>query len=66
MGDIVQPLHSIARFTADYTSGDAGGNGFSLPSKYSVRNLHALWDKVMYEERTSVSRPFTPETWAAF
>ncbi len=47
MGDIHQPLHATAAFSAvalnptDHPHGDAGGNGIHLGEH---RNLHALWD----------------------
>jgi hypothetical protein len=51
VGDVHQPLHAIARFTAHDTDGDNGGNdvnhlhcaaGVDCPA-----NLHALWDGVL-------------------
>ena len=47
LGDIHQPLHGTAAFTArvlnpaDHPHGDAGGNAIHLAQG---RNLHALWD----------------------
>lgn len=47
MGDIHQPLHGTAAFSAAalgpaaFPHGDAGGNGIHLADR---RNLHALWD----------------------
>lgn len=49
LGDIHQPLHSLARVDSDYPSGDRGGNDFPVPSHYSTKELHAVWDSVMYE-----------------
>lgn len=49
VGDIHQPLHSTARVNEDYPRGDKGGNAFPLPSHYGAKNLHAVWDKVLYE-----------------
>lgn len=65
-GDIVQPLHNMNRYTADYPKGDKGANAFKLPYRYAVKSLHSLWDKVLYEERYNIRRPFTEETWAEF
>jgi len=49
VGDIHQPLHATSRVDHEYNSGDRGGNSFPLPVKDSVKNLHALWDSVLYE-----------------
>lgn len=49
LGDIHQPLHSLARVDSAYPSGDRGGNDFPVPSHYSTKELHAVWDSVMYE-----------------
>ena len=64
LGDIVQPLHNMGRFTRKYPDGDRGGNAFKLKSKYGVTNLHSLWDKVLYEERNNIPRPISAEDWA--
>ena len=48
MGDIVQPLHCEMRYNSDYPEGDKGGNTFPLPNHYSIDELHALWDMVLY------------------
>lgn len=66
LGDIVQPLHSMNRYSAELPKGDKGGNGFKLPYRYRVKSLHSLWDKVLYEERYNIRRPFTEETWTKF
>jgi len=36
VGDIMQPLHCVSRYSSDYPTGDAGGNAFELPYHYSV------------------------------
>ncbi len=50
VGDLHQPLHATNRFTADATSGDAGGN-FEKVSCAAAdncpRNLHAVWDDIL-------------------
>jgi hypothetical protein len=43
VGDVHQPLHATARFTALDTDGDDGGNGVELSSG----NLHSFWDDVL-------------------
>lgn len=51
VGDLHQPLHTVARLSAAHPDGDQGGNLFSvrLPlthpkSKSSSVNLHSFWD----------------------
>lgn len=48
VGDIHQPLHSVARATETLPEGDRGGNDFKIVSppnwKPAPRNLHFLWD----------------------
>lgn len=48
VGDIHQPMHSIARDTDEFPRGDRGGNDFKLlpPAgvKLEPKNLHFLWD----------------------
>ena len=66
IGDLVQPLHSMGRYNADYPTGDKGGNAFDLTYRYGVDNLHSLWDKVQYEERSNIARPIEPAVWENF
>jgi hypothetical protein len=66
MGDIAQPFHCEDRYTADNTDGDKGANEFPLPYHYGVDELHALWDKVLYDQHTNIARPFTSDTWTDF
>jgi len=63
IGDIHQPLHTTARVNDDYPKGDKGGNDFPLPNHYSAKNLHSVWDKVVYEFKYSAPLPFTEESW---
>jgi len=66
IGDIVQPLHSMMRYNKNYTTGDSGANDFPLPNHYTIDNLHSLWDKLLYKERTNIARPFTADSWLKF
>lgn len=66
LGDIVQPLHSMSRFSPELPKGDKGGNAFKLPYRYRVKSLHSLWDKVLYEERYNIRRPISDDKWADF
>ncbi len=49
LGDIHQPLHALSRVNPEFKAGDRGGNDFPLPSHYSTKELHAVWDSVIYE-----------------
>jgi hypothetical protein len=49
VGDIHQPLHSIARFSRLHANGDLGGNSFLLND--ATRNLHSFWDDTLGMER---------------
>lgn len=66
IGDLVQPFHCENRFNKEFPKGDKGGNAFPLPNHYSIDELHALWDKVLYEERNNIARPFTDSSWTSF
>lgn len=48
VGDVHQPLHTVAEVDSTYPSGDKGGNAESLPSVCGASNLHAMWDSVAY------------------
>ena len=49
LGDIHQPLHATSRVDSKYPNGDAGGNLFPMKPKGGAKNLHAVWDSVLYE-----------------
>jgi len=59
-------MHTESRFNDAYPTGDVGGNAFPLKYHYTVDELHALWDKVLYTQRNNIARPFTNETYEAF
>jgi hypothetical protein len=44
IGDVHQPLHCLARFSAESPEGDDGGNAVKL---FSPANLHSFWDGVL-------------------
>lgn len=46
VGDIHQPLHSVARFTRLHRDGDRGGNDFLVTSERAPR-LHSYWDRLL-------------------
>ena len=66
MGDLAQPLHCENRFDSEFPEGDRGGNDFPLKYHYDVDELHALWDKILYEGYHNIARPFTTESWDDF
>ena len=49
-GDIHQPLHATSRVNNDYPEGDRGGNSVPLPSIQGAKNLHSVWDSVLYSQ----------------
>jgi hypothetical protein len=49
VGDVHQPLHCVSRVNNEYPAGDRGGNSFPLPTHYSTKELHAVWDSAVYE-----------------
>ena len=63
MGDLHQPLHTIARVNDDYPKGDQGGNLFKLPKVNNTDNLHSIWDSMVLLETERIVLPFTPVTW---
>lgn len=45
VGDIHQPLHSVALYNHTFTKGDAGGNLLKLTIlNKTVQNFHSFWD----------------------
>jgi len=65
-GDVHQPLHGSSRVDHEYPAGDRGGNSFPLPSKDGAKNLHAIWDSVLYEgaDDQDFKLPLDPAQWA--
>jgi hypothetical protein len=66
VGDAHQPLHGETRLDKNYPTGDRGGNDFNLPSHYGAKELHAVWDKVMYEFHVIAKLPFSEDTFQTF
>ena len=66
VGDLVQPLHCENRYDTEFPEGDTGANDFPLKYHYDVDELHALWDKIIYDGYHNIDRPFTNETWDDF
>jgi len=65
VGDIHQPLHSTSRVDNEYPAGDRGGNSVPLPSKDGAKNLHAVWDAVIYSEAGDYNTPLSANDWTS-
>lgn len=44
LGDIHQPLHTVALVTPKFPAGDRGGNDYIVTYKNKHSNLHKVWD----------------------
>lgn len=63
LGDIHQPLHAVSLLDHEYPKGDAGGNFIHLPTKNEAKNLHSVWDSLIYAYADSPKMPFTSNGW---
>ena len=66
VGDIHQPLHSVAEVNSLYPSGDEGGNEEKVPDdgkEDGVANLHGVWDSVIYQYPGYPTMPFDDNEW---
>ena len=63
LGDIHQPLHCVSRVDDKYPAGDRGGNSFPTKSHYGTKELHAVWDKVLFEFHVTEKVPITDDDW---
>ena len=63
IGDIHQPLHATARVNKNYPKGDAGGNFVAIPAKDGAKNLHSVWDSVIYLYTATPHMPFNANDW---
>jgi len=63
VGDIHQPLHATSRVDHEHPKGDRGGNDFPIPSKEGAKNLHSVWDSVIYEFTGYENLPFSAADW---
>lgn len=63
LGDIHQPLHASARVDHSYPKGDAGGNFFKVPTIDQAKNLHSVWDSVVYLFSDTPQMPFSSSGW---
>ncbi len=63
LGDVHQPLHTVARVNYNYPEGDHGGNSVKLPEINGTDNLHSVWDSMVMQETSRLNLPFNEETW---
>ena len=63
VGDIHQPLHAVTRITQDRPDGDKGGNLFKVNEHKGIKNLHAIWDSVIYTKIGYEDLPYTDKGW---
>ena len=63
MGDLHQPLHNIVRYSEKYPDGDKGGNDVEIKYHYKAKNLHAVWDSMVYSYYKTIYRPFNDSSW---
>jgi hypothetical protein len=47
VGDLHQPLHTLALVTTNYPKGDRGGNELAIRSGDEPQKLHAYWDELL-------------------
>lgn len=55
VGDLHQPLHATALFSAEYPEGDRGGNLMIVEHAGKVSRLHALWDGILGADEIGAS-----------
>ena len=67
VGDIHQPLHSVAKVDKAYPEGDEGGNDEKIDTSIEgVDNLHSVWDSVIYEFTGYADIPLNDSDWDWF
>ncbi len=59
VGDIGQPLHSTSLYSADFPTGDQGGNLFKVKYRGAVVNLHNVFDSGAFRLNDTLSQPLT-------
>mmetsp|Transcript_14374 Transcript_14374/g.17152 ORF Transcript_14374/g.17152 Transcript_14374/m.17152 type:complete len:219 (-) Transcript_14374:138-794(-) len=64
VGDIHQPLHAVSGVSDEYPKGDRGGNSEWIdPSIDGVKNLHSVWDSVIYSYTGYPDTPLSDKDW---
>lgn len=64
VGDIHQPLHTVALVDSDYPYGDAGGNAEPIPNICGANNLHGVWDSITYLYCGYPNLPLSDADWS--
>ena len=60
IGDVHQPLHAVSWFSAEFPTGDRGGNSVIVNAASNVMNLHSYWDGLLGKyESLAASRLIT-------
>eukprot|EP00026_Physarum_polycephalum_P002101 Phypoly_transcript_02105.p2 GENE.Phypoly_transcript_02105~~Phypoly_transcript_02105.p2 ORF type:complete len:356 (+),score=32.86 Phypoly_transcript_02105:149-1216(+) len=57
VGDLHQPLHTVARYCNETPNGDEGGNLFPIANISYANNLHSLWDSGVGMLDNTINRP---------
>lgn len=55
VGDLHQPLHTVSLYTADFPTGDRGGNSYTVKYQGQSTNLHSMWDRAFGDFSDSLS-----------
>lgn len=63
VGDVHQPLHATSRVDHEFPAGDRGGNDFKLASQDGLKELHAVWDSIIFEYTGYATLPFSDADW---
>ena len=62
-GDIHQPLHGSTRVNHEYPQGDRGGNDYPLAEQDGIKELHAVWDSMIFEHTGYANLPYSDADW---
>ena len=57
IGDVHQPLHAADYFSAQFPSGDRGGNSWPITGAGYATNLHSYWDQGLGQWTQNLQRP---------
>jgi len=61
--DVHQPLHATARVDDAFPAGDRGGNSLAVANRDGAKNMHAVWDSVIYTQEGYATLPFPDADW---
>lgn len=69
VGDIHQPLHSVAMFSNEFPEGDQGGNKITVKAPNGTSyNFHSFWDQggYLFENSTyKIVRPMNAANYSS-